>query len=692
MSTKAKCLVIVESAAKAKTILKYLENLYPDRAWAVSACFGHVRDLPAKTIGIDTETWDVTWEILPTKKDTVSKLKKQAKEVSMVYLASDPDLEGYAIAYHLQIALAIPMKKCVRVTFNEITKQALKAAFDNPSGWNDAKVAAQETRRILDRVVGYQISPLLWKVFAGTARGLSAGRVQSAALAMILKRFDEFEKHDPQKSWVLHGKFYEKGICLDAKADIEIGDIGCAKTHVLTILEYKQLKWKVSYSTKMTKKSPPCPFTTSSLQQEAFACHRFPPKMTMSLAQALYEEGLITYMRTDSTVLSEDAAATIRAYIAAEHGDADVGDASSRTKTKTAPNAQEAHEAIRPTDVSVTGDGIDFKSPAHTKLYDLIWRRTVASQMAPAKYLEIRYEVTNDHSELSEYIFRGKTALLTFQGFLRVYSPGVTVDTSAIALWNDAIAVTNGDANLDELIAECEVTRPKLLYTETDLIKAMEKNGIGRPSTYVSIIEKLLSKGYVIKDKGPAKTVDLVNLVWRRTMDGEATTESRAIKVGGTDNDRMVPVELGKRILAYLQTTVSDVIDVTFTATMEANLDKIEHGQTDKLTVLNEFYGPFNAKVTAALAAVSTAAERGAGRRTDFTPFLKWCGVETITDADRAALERLPQNISDGERIVAKVTFGPYGVYVKTKDGKNKRLDKSKWPNVLSDTLTSEDY
>lgn len=694
-----KCLVIVESAAKAKTISKYLESLYPDRTWTVTACFGHVRDLPTKTIGVDPDTWDVTWEILPTKKDTVSKLKKLAKEATTVYLASDPDLEGYAIAHHLQIVLAVPMKKCVRVTFNEITKAALKAAFDVPSGWNDAKVAAQETRRILDRIVGYQVSPLLWKVFAGSgASGLSAGRVQSAALAMVQKRFGEFTTHDPQNTWVLQGKFDDNGLCLEAKADTEIADLVLAKEHVHKVLEHGAGSlWNVVYSTKITKKSPPPPFTTSSLQQEAYTCHRFPPKMTMSLAQALYEEGLITYMRTDSNSLSEDAVIAIKAHVTVEFGEAWVGAGGGTKKQAVAPNAQEAHEAVRPTDVTATV--VEFKSPAHAKLYNLIWRRAVASQMAPAKYLEIRYDVSMDNPELRSYIFHGKTALLTSAGFLRVYSPASNVDGAMISMWENAIASAAPRATMMQLIAECEVSRPKLLYTETDLIKAMEKNGIGRPSTYVSIIEKLLSKGYVVKDMGPVKTVDLTNIVWCRELGATRSImsheEHRSAKIGGSDSDRMVPLELGQKILTYLQTTLPDLLDVTFTATMEHNLDRIEQNQVDKLTVLNQFYTPFHATVTAAMGAVTGAAGMTSinksknGRRTDFAPFLKWRGVATISEADREVLEQLPQNVLDGGD---KVVFGPYGVYIKTKAGKNKRLDKSKWNKVITKTVTSEDY
>jgi hypothetical protein len=243
---------------------------------------------------------------------------------------------------------------------------------------------------------------------------------------------------------------------------------------------------------------------------------------------------------------------------------------------------------------------------------------------------------------------------------------------------------------ITQLRADCEVSRPRLLYTETDLIKAMEKNGIGRPSTYVSIIEKLLTKGYVIKDKGPKKTVDLVNLIWSGS---DVQIQRDEATIGGTDNDRMVPTELGQRILGYLQTTLPDLLDVKFTASMEENLDKIEHKLIDKITVLNEFYGPFNTTVTSAMNAVR-ASDRSGGdggrRKKDFTSFLKWRGVGEITEIDQRVLDTLPQIVcgSGGDRI----TLGPYGVYVKTKDGKNKRLDKSKWEKVVDQSISVEDY
>jgi DNA topoisomerase I len=674
------CLVIVESAAKAKTISKYLSTLYPDRTWTVQACFGHVCDLPLKTLGVDTKTWEATYEV--SKGEVVSKLKKEVKKNDIVYLASDPDLEGYAIAHHLQKFLAIPMKKCVRVTFHEITKQALKTAFDQPSGWDDAKVQAQETRRILDRIVGYQVSPLLWKNISG--KGLSAGRVQSAALHLIHKRYTDFQSHDPQKSWVLHGTF--SGLSAKA-ADLCIETPEEAQKHIRKIVDKYLCEWDAKYTTKKTYQNAPLPFITSTLQQEAFHSHKFPPKMTMSLAQNLYEEGKITYMRTDSHTISQDATEKIKAYILEQYGEDHVCD-TPRTPAQTNTHAQEAHEAIRPTDVTSVFVVSDFKSEAHCKLYDLIRRRSVASQMAAAIYSDTSYKITCNEAE---YVFTGKVSQLIWLGYLRVYSPSQKIDTTTFERPEHVTCMA--------LNAQCTVTRPKLLYTEADMIKTMEKTGIGRPSTYVSIIEKLLNKNYIVKAAGPQKEVALTHYKWEgHTTDIQP--EQDTIKIGGTDKDRMVPLELGQQILTYLQNVYPDLLDVKFTAAMETKLDDIEHNELTKTTVLNDFYKPFQEIIEKATAESSSRPQRrataGAGHSAsakpkvkDFTSFLKWRGVEEISAEDKKVLDRLPQKIKDAE---ASVVLGPYGIYVKTKDGKNKRLDKSKWEKVVDATISASDY
>lgn len=695
------CLVIVESAAKASIIAKYLAGLYPESKWTVIACFGHIRDLPLKTLGVNTETWKVEYELLAAKKDTISRLKKASKDVDRVYLASDPDLEGHAIAYHLQVSLRLPLKKCTRVTFNEITRSALKEAFDHPSGWNNAKVEAQETRRILDRLVGYKVSPLLWQHFAGGPRGLSAGRVQSTALRMVMQRHSDFIAHESQKTWMLRGTFPP----LETHCDLVIDSIDLAHSHLQKIIKYtvKSNVWKVAFTSKTVKKLAPLAYTTSSLQQEAYTHHRINAKSTMALAQALYEEGFITYMRTDSSTLSEDFTAQLLSHIETAYTAESVGEP---RKAKQQVNAQEAHEAVRPTNLDVTDEGISFKShsltPFHVKLYDLIWRRTVASGMAPAKYNEISFTVTSPQLKLASYIFTGKTSLLTFAGFLRVMSPNIRVDAQSLQTWQ-YLMEQKKDVSLTVMNAECMLSKPRLLFTETDLIKGMEKNGIGRPSTYVSIIDKLLSKNYCVKGAGPSKSVELKHLTWRTDEPDAVKHEISTCTIGGNDNDRLVPTELGISIDAYIQQHFSELVDVGFTANMEADLDKIEKGTDSKDAVLARFYQPFETKLNTAASHHTSSTgtgtgtctgtgkrARGAGGRTaaDFTHFMKWCGVSTISEQDRQVLERLPQQINGSQ---GRVMMGPYGVYIRTHDNKNKRLDKALWPKVVSNTLSESD-
>lgn len=690
-----RCLVIVESAAKAAIITKYLKSLYPDKSWTVAACFGHIRDLPLKSLGVDTNTWEVQYEVLAPKKDVIAKLKKLSKESSVVYMAPDPDLEGHAIAHHLRFVLckSRPAAQCIRVTFNEITKSALKDAFDTPSGWNQAKVDAQETRRILDRVVGYKVSPLLWRsISAPRKQGLSAGRVQSTALAMIHKRSEDFNAHDPQKSWVLQGKFDDLPFL--AKEEGALDTFEQARDRIAAIADIRMTHdWKIDFSTKNTRKSPPAPFTTSTLQQEAYSHHKFSAKSTMALAQALYEEGFITYMRTDSMSLSADSLSALASFVETSYGEAfKASDKQNKKPTGAGANAQEAHEAIRPTQLNVCGSDIEFTShqftPYHAKLYDLIWRRTVASQMSPAIYREISYTISK-----AEYVFKGKTSVLTFAGFLRVYSPSVASNLDCdneLNEWNRIISDVK-NVTLMSLEAICTVSKPRLLYTETDLIKAMEKNGIGRPSTYVSIIEKLLTKGYCVKAAGPMKPVELLNIecVWSTKMvcDPVSTETTNQVSIGGTDKDRMVPTDLGIDILQYLSQNIPCVLEVSFTSDMEANLDKVESSEMTKTDVLREFYGAFETMVSAAAAKKSESCTKNDKA---YQNFAKWMGA-SATSSDKAIIDTLPLDIcDDDERLMGKLMLGPYGMYVSTKDKKTKKISPALWPSVCDGTLVWE--
>lgn len=674
----ATCLVIVESAAKAATIQKYLSSLYPDRKWTVAASFGHIRDLPQKTLGVDTNTWQVTYENLERKKDVIAKLKKISKTADKVYFAADPDLEGYAIAHHLRVTLKLADSKCIRTTFNEITKSALKAAFDTPTGWNDSKVEAQETRRILDRIVGYKVSPLLWKAFRGES-GLSAGRVQSAALNMLTKRYANFLDHTPAMSWTTHATFATPNTViaiatLDTKeaSAVSIETIEVAEKHIKTVVTVGRGTYHfIRFSERTRASHPPAPLDTSTLQRESYNHLHKSPKSTMALAQALYEGGFITYMRTDATTLSKDAVAALAEYIITNIG-------AEYLATATKDQAKEgAHEAIRPTDVGRRGDAVVTDgglTTDHAALYEVIWKHTVASQMADALYNDISYTVNVD-----KYVFKGKTSLMTFTGYMHVF--GATLDADTAALWRTIMQTT--EVKLQSVSAICNVTRPHLLYTETDLVKAMEKNGIGRPSTYVSIIDKLQSKAYVAKGTGPTNTVKLASLIW----DDLVATSPRLVEtecvLGGTSKDRLVPTDLGVNIQKYLLDNTPQLLDTTFTATMETNLDLIESGTRNKQDVLNEFYVPFQHVLERANGS-GTAAIGGSNKHE--AAFKKWCGSNTRGDEDLQGLQRLPLKVTGGYTVL----LGPYGIYTKYK-GKNKKLDPSLWQKVIDGSIIKAD-
>lgn len=581
--------MIVESAAKVKTITQYLKALYPESVWTVMACFGHIRDLPIKRLGVDTDTWNVDYEVVKGKTAIIKKLKAAAKAADTIYIATDPDLEGHAIAHHLQFMLS---KSCTRVTFNEITKTALQKAVNSPSGWDNAKVAAQETRRILDRIVGYKVSPFLWK---NVQSKTSAGRVQSAALAMVHKRFTEFQSHDPKKHWILTACFLtNNGLELACADCTSIDTLENAKTHISALSALVNSPWTVSTHMRITNKSPSPPYTTSSLQQDAFTNHRFNAKLTMVLAQALYEEGFITYMRTDSTVLSNDAHDILEVYIIKTHGN----EYYMRRTTTAHHSAQEAHEAVRPTQINILSHELVFKTHTltqqHTKLYKLIWQRTVASQMTCARYKKYTFVVKLYGNS---YEFKGEHSVLDFQGYLKLKAS--TDNETVLASceqWNELVENQDSQVSMKEYKAQCSVTKPKLLFTEAELIKHMEKKGIGRPSTYVSTIDKLLTRQYVGKEKGPAKTVSLNHVM------STGDIESEDITIGGGDGDRLVPQQLGVMVMNYLQTHFPELLSTKLTASMESLLDSVERKHTTKHAVLTEFYKSFENQLNAATA------------------------------------------------------------------------------------------
>ncbi len=588
-TVKKKALVIVESPAKAKTINKYLGPAYE-----VKASMGHVRDLPSKGINVDIENnFEPTYDIMPGKKRTVTSLKSAAKKCDTLYLATDLDREGEAIAWHLAQILKIPEENTYRVIFNAITKTAIQQAFAEPGKLDTDKVMAQQARRILDRIVGYQISPLLWKK---VAKGLSAGRVQSVAVKIVVEREREIRVFDPQEYWLIPAVFTtdlsndyqqawidfintkddkDKGPTI-AQQNIWLAERSAFKADLYTIKGekfhvdnetrakeiYEALNgadYKVANLEKKESKSRPSPpFITSTLQQAAANRLGFTAKRTMRVAQQLYEGielgdmgslGLITYMRTDSTHLSPEAVNEARGFIQRRFGDEYVPEKPQFYSSK--KNAQQAHEAVRPTDVDMTPEDIkSLVSDEQYRLYDLIWRRFVACQMTPARWDVTNVTVAAD-TAVGECIYRTTGRTLIFDGFTKVWFRS----SDQQQLPDLQVAQPLNAINVD---AQQHFTKPPARYNEASLVKALEKEGIGRPSTYASIISTIQDRGYVRQEQRKFFATDL----------GEVVTDK-------------------------LNDYFPKIMDISFTRYMEEQLDKIEEQHLDWLAVLNEFYAPF---------------------------------------------------------------------------------------------------
>lgn len=711
-------LVIVESAAKAKTIQSYL-NAIPELkdkgSFVLVASLGHIVDLPKKNASIDKSTWNATYTMIPGKSKIIKRLQEEVSKADNVYLASDPDLEGEAIAFHLKNTLHL--SKPMRITFHEITKNALKEAVLNPTKIDKKRVQAQEARRILDRVVGYELSPLLWRRFASS--GLSAGRVQSAALKVLVDTMNKAKEHAPAPYWQMEGKFSLDGNDLVATAydcdsrDAAIWDKEEDARAMLNFLVKKSRKpWKAVVTMKESKRNPSAPFVTSSLQQEAYNRLGLPAKRTMQIAQMLYEKGLITYMRTDSPAMSTVAQKSILEFVADRYGD---GFAVPRQFKTKAANAQNAHECIRPTKVSSLPSEVSLDGPAK-KVYDLIWRRAVASQMRHATYEELHTSIT---CEAVPHVFKGKVEILIDEGYLKVYNPSMKASASEKRRFGEDIIVYPS-----EFRAAGDVSRPPPLLNEPGLVRTLEKAGIGRPSTYATIVDKLVEKGYAYKGSNPlTSVVPVTSYVWTN-VDKKVTSSSTSVNVGGTDTDKFIPTSLGERVVDYLSSIVPSLVNTRFTANMELELDKIAEGAASKQTVLSEFYEPFHAAVLTAAnglqknqdkkhTAVCTPPQNvikhfssesvdivrtrygvALFRRKDkkfvsVNPFLQWKNksLDELNERDVQFLYSLPMRFEQTSRTIE---MGRYGLYIKDAES-NIRLPKTLWDDVYNGTISVQD-
>ena len=555
-------LVIVESPAKAKTIGKYL-----GKDFTVKACMGHLRDLPKSTLGVDLEhEFEPVYKPIKGKEEIISDLKKAAKSADTVYLATDPDREGEAISWHLKQLLNLPDDKTRRVTFNEITKKVVQESIQEPRDIDQNLVDAQQARRILDRIVGYELSPLLWKKIR---RGLSAGRVQSVATRMVDDRDREIEAFQPEEYWTLDANLLGNDLKKMAFAARYYGKNG-KKAELKSAAEVDEVVRETEnavFSVKSVKRadkqrSPSPPFTTSTMQQEASRKLSMTPRRTMAIAQQLYEGvdiegegtvGLITYMRTDSLRLSEEAVAAAREFIVGRYGQ-NYYPVKGPNHYKAKATAQDAHEAIRPSNVNWTPEMLkkDLTGEQY-RLYRLIWSRFVACQMANAVYDSVAVEI-----EAAEHSFRASASSLKFAGYTAVYEEGR--DEEKEEKESPLPALQEGEQlALRDFSRDQHFTQPPAHYTDATLIRAMEEQGIGRPSTYAPTVSTILDREYVVKE---GKYLHITNL--------------------------------GRVVTALMKERFSDIADLKFTANMEQRLDSVEEGATPWKSVLRDFYGEFD--------------------------------------------------------------------------------------------------
>ncbi len=574
----AKNLVIVESPAKAKTIEKFLGKDYK-----VASSFGHIADLPSNELAVDVEGDFSPKYIVPTdKKKLVKELKTLSKNVETVWLASDEDREGEAIAWHLSEVLKLKEETTKRIVFHEITKSAIVKAIDNPRKINYNLVNAQQARRVLDRLVGYELSPVLWKKVKG---GLSAGRVQSVAVRLIVEREREIEGFLPKASFRVDAEFVTNtGSKFKAKLPKNFSSATEAN-------QFLQKNINASYQVqdlvkKPAKKSPAPPFTTSTLQQEASRKLYFSVGKTMTIAQRLYEAGLITYMRTDSVNLSQEAKQAAQDEIASSYGNNYSQPRNYKSKSK---GAQEAHEAIRPTDMSrhtISGDS------DQERLYNLIWKRTIASQMSDAQLerTNVKIQVNSSQKVAEHFVANGE--MIKFDGFLKVYLEGTDFEEEEQQGMLPNLAIGEALTN-NYITATQRFTRPPYRYTEASLVKQMEELGIGRPSTYAPTISTIINRNYVEKGSVEGVQRHYTQLV----LKNNSVTEKQLTEAVGSDKGKLVPTDIGLIVTDFLVTNFEEILDYNFTAKVEEDFDTIAEGKKQWKQMLREFYKTFHPKV-----------------------------------------------------------------------------------------------
>ena len=639
---EGKNLVIVESPGKVRTIQEYLGKDY-----LVKASIGHIRDLEEHKLSVDIEHGFKPEYVIPAdKKKVVAELRKLSQAADTVWLASDEDREGEAISWHLQEVLDLPKDKTRRIVFHEITKSAILSAIEHPRSIDMNLVDAQQARRVLDRLVGFELSPVLWRKIQPK---LSAGRVQSVALRLIVDREKEIMAFQPEPYYRVEAVFRPEGSPTSVKATLDtrfsteeearkfLEDSIGAKYHIASIEKKEGTRF------------PAAPFTTSTLQQEAARKLHFPVATTMRIAQGLYERGLITYMRTDSTNLSSLALATSKKFIEENFGEAYSHPRQYRTKSK---GAQEAHEAIRPTYV---GNAAIEGSPQEKKLYDLIWKRTIASQMAESRVMNTTLKVASDKRGERYGV---QSAELLFDGFMKLYLEGRddedTADENAEVLLP---VLHEGDPLMEEgIAAQCKFTAPPARYTEASLVKKLEELGIGRPSTYAATVDTLTrGRGYAVKGDKEGKVFKVTNL----SLKGSTVRSSSKNETVGAEKGKLLPQEIGLIVTDYLVAHFTDILDYDFTANVEADFDQVAEGKKAWNAAIAAFYTPFHTQVD-----------------------------EVLADRNFSKVSRELGIAPDGQKVIA--AFGKFGAYVQKGEGEN-RQSASLAKGQLIETITLEE-
>ena len=684
-----KNLVIVESPGKVRTIQKYLGNDY-----LVKASIGHIRDLEEHKLSVDVENGFAPEYVIPSeKKKVVAELKKLADAASTVWLASDEDREGEAISWHLLQTLNLPQEKTRRIVFHEITKNAILEAIGHPRSIDMNLVNAQQARRVLDRLVGFELSPILWRKIQPK---LSAGRVQSVALRLIVDREKEIMAFVPEPYYRVEALFRPEGSEMKVKATLDTRFDSEQEARAFLEDSIGATYRIHSVEKKEGVRSPAAPFTTSTLQQEAARKLHFPVSTTMRVAQALYERGLITYMRTDSTNLSALALGTAKKYILENFGEAYSRPRQYRTRSK---GAQEAHEAIRPTYL----ENADIEGTAQEKkLYELIWKRTIASQMAESRVMNTTLKIASDKRPERYGL---QSVQLLFDGFMKVYLEGrddEEPEGEEILLPDfpqGTLMLENGVSAL------CKYTAPPARYSEATLVKKLEELGIGRPSTYAATVDTLTrGRGYAVKGDKEGKSFKVNNLSLKNGL----VKTSQKTEVAGAEKGKLLPQEIGLIVTDFLVENFSAVLDYDFTANVEADFDQVAEGKKVWNDTIASFYKPFHAhveqvmadrnyskvsreigiapdgrKVVAAFGKFGPYVQKGEGENRQSASLGKGQLIETLTLEEALKLLELPRTVGQLDGVDVVALRGRFGPYLKYGD-KNVKLPKGADPLKLS--------